>query len=257
MSLKSLSPLLFSIFILQINAYAGVFKCVKKNGDVYYNDKPCTSGLKERKVRLDKRPVKGVRSRKNKMPDKNPTGESGLLQNKMKQKYYSPADQAKLIKEREVAIREYELSIDDGSLGMSAEEKKIYREERKAEQSRKKALRLAEETERKLNKLVEEIDLAGRSRTFKNRKSKSEKRVSSYIAVMKNKEKSGILMTEEERNWGNLDKKELAEQALHYEKANTLGTKEYAEAQRKYDIPSRRKREQMKIDREFNNLRYR
>lgn len=125
---KFLSLVSLTIIISQTNVYAGVYKCVKKGGAVYYNDKPCTAGLKGEKMKLGKRPSsKNVHQ---------------------KPELFSPADQAMNLKQQEEAMLRRGESIDNGSHEMKAIEKKSLKlveqqyAKREAELQKKEAIRI-------------------------------------------------------------------------------------------------------------------
>ena len=55
MNLKIISLLFLSSVAIQTNAYAGVYKCLKENNEVYYKDKPCESGQQTQKLTIRKK----------------------------------------------------------------------------------------------------------------------------------------------------------------------------------------------------------
>lgn len=51
--------ILTSFILVPSSVSAGIFKCTNKAGNIYYNDKPCPSNQKEKKIRAVKDPING------------------------------------------------------------------------------------------------------------------------------------------------------------------------------------------------------
>ncbi len=259
MNLKFFSLLFLTIIVIQTDAYAGVFKCVKENGAVYYNDRPCTSGLKEKKLTFIKKPPSAiVRNKKTKALDQKQEANTDSV---MTQKHFSPADQALYLKQHEDAIRKKEQSVDDGTYEMTAAEKKSMKivEKRyakiEAERLRKEAIKQSKAKER--NRLAK-IEQQKRSRKLTRQiaKSNAKKRVTEYKKYMESKERSGAMMTAAEREWRDADAGTTIKNAQYHHDVNSVGSKEYKDHQQALRAAELASGRQMKANNEFNNTRY-
>lgn len=258
MILKILFSLILSSIVFQTSVFAGVFKCVKKNGAVYYNDRPCTAGLKEKKVTLDKVPSsKVVRNKKPKTLDSNLGTKDLNLEGINNSVVLTPADQAMYLKKQQEAMLKHERSVDDGSYEMTAEEKKSLKivtdryEKKEAELRKKEAIKIAKEKER--NRLAV-IEQAKRARQTKQSLARhhAKKRASNYVDLLKSKERSGAMMTDEEKNWRDMDKETLSTQALHNENVNRPGTKAYKDRQQSMKAAGFAEQRQRQFENDFN-----
>jgi len=256
---KILSLFILTSIVFQTTVSAGIFKCVKKNGDVYYNDKPCTAGLKEKKVTIDKVPSsKVVRNKKPKAFDANQGAEAVNLEGMKNPVHLTPALQAMYLKKQREAMLKHELAVDDGSYEMTEEEKKSLKvitdrqEKLKAESRRKEAIKVAKEKERNRLALIEQKRREKKvARSLANHAAK--KRVSDYKNLMESKERSGAMMTDEEKNWRDMDKETIATQALHNENVNSPGTKAYKDNQQAIRASGFAEQRQRQFERDFNN----
>jgi len=258
MIFKILSSLVLSSIVFQTTLSAGVFKCVKKNGDVYYNDKPCTAGLKEKKVTIDKTPSSNVvRNKKPKPFDANQSTEDVNLEGMKNPMHLRPADQAMYLKKQQEAMLKHELGVDDGSYEMTAEEKKSLKivtdrhEKIEAESRRKEAIKVAKEKERNRLGVIEQEKRAKKvQRSLANHAAK--KRVADYKNLLESKERSGAMMTEEERDWRNNDDATIAKEAQMHHDLMTPGTQAYKDRQQAMQAAGFAEQRQRQFERDFN-----
>lgn len=240
------SLVLFSI-IFQTSVSAGVFKCVKKNGDVYYNDKPCASGLKREKVRIDKK-SKVAQDISPQVLDKKPYS-NNLMNPEM------------ILKQREEEILRIENGIDDGSYQTPDSDMALInklntfrqKQEEKSEQEyrRKEAIRKAQKEERERAAKIEHKKIMKKvQKSLANLEVK--KRVADYKDLLKSKERSGAMMTEEERDWRNSDDATIAKKAQKNHELMTPGTKAYKDRQQSMRAAGYAKQRQIQFEKDFN-----
>ena len=203
MNLKIISLLFLSSVVIQTNTYAGVYKCLKENNEVYYKDKPCASGQKEQKVTIRKKTEKHV--------------ESASTQHS----YHSDDP---IIQKLETHRRRKEAEFEEIK-------------------PMKDVLRVVELEE---NNRIRGIDL--RNKMTAVHKSEAKQRKKQYANYMESKERSGAVMTEEEKNWRSWDQDKFNEGVNQYQGEEFRTAKDFARESAAENAASIRQIRQMRRD---------